>query len=326
MSPQPTLSRIAEPATRTTSESTARVPALAASTAAVAVLVQERAVLLGAVDPVGAALDLRHRGGARDRGGDRAADERRLARLPPRGARALPQRVGEELADRAGRELLDRRAHHARERLDLEHGGEADDRDERGQDRQRDLEGQRARVAEAVGGAEARDGVGGEPAAADLPQRLERLVALELLLAGDGDRGRGGHQDHPVPRRPGLHSLGERVTLNQMVQYPQIDRTFAALADPTRRGILERLGRGSATISELAEPYGISLTGIKKHVRVLEDAGLVTTEKVGRERHCSAGPRRLEDVREWTDMYRRMLEDRLDRFGQMLERTKGVTP
>jgi DNA-binding transcriptional ArsR family regulator len=109
-----------------------------------------------------------------------------------------------------------------------------------------------------------------------------------------------------------------------MVQYPQIDRTFAALADPTRRGILERLGRGTATISELAEPYGISLTGIKKHVRVLEDAGLVTTAKVGRERHCSAGPRRLDDVREWTDMYRRMLEDRLDRFGQMLESTKGV--
>ena len=109
-----------------------------------------------------------------------------------------------------------------------------------------------------------------------------------------------------------------------MVQYPQIDRTFAALADPTRRGILERLGRGSATISELAQPYGISLTGIKKHVRVLEDAGLVTTEKVGRERHCSAGPQRLEDVAHWTDMYRRMLEDRLDRFGQMLERTKGV--
>ena len=109
-----------------------------------------------------------------------------------------------------------------------------------------------------------------------------------------------------------------------MVQYPQIDRTFAALADPTRRGILERLGQGSATISELAEPYGISLTGIKKHVHVLEEAGLVTTEKVGRERHCSAGPRRLDDVVEWAATYQRMLEDRLDRFGQMLERTKGV--
>ena len=108
-----------------------------------------------------------------------------------------------------------------------------------------------------------------------------------------------------------------------MVQYSQIDRTFAALADPTRRGILERLGRDSATISELAEPFGISLTGMKKHVRVLEEAELVTTEKVGRARRCSLGPRRLEDVQEWVDMYTRMLSDRLDRFGALLERTKG---
>ena len=108
-----------------------------------------------------------------------------------------------------------------------------------------------------------------------------------------------------------------------MVQYSQIDRTFAALADPTRRGILERLGRGSATISELAEPFGISLTGTKKHVQVLEDAQLVTTEKVGRTRHCSLGPRRLEEIEEWVAVYRRMLDGRLDRFGEMLERTKG---
>src|SRR5918993_1630076 len=99
-----------------------------------------------------------------------------------------------------------------------------------------------------------------------------------------------------------------------MVQYPHIDRTFAALGDPTRRGILERLGRGPATISDLAGPFGISLTGMKKHVRVLEDAGLVTTEKVGRTRVCSAGPRRLEDVQSWTESYRRMLNERLDRL------------
>jgi DNA-binding transcriptional ArsR family regulator len=110
-----------------------------------------------------------------------------------------------------------------------------------------------------------------------------------------------------------------------MVQYSQLDRTFAALADPTRRGILERLGSGSATITELAEPFGISLTGMKKHVRVLEEAELVTTEKVGRTRRCSAGPRRLEDVREWTELYRRMLDERLDRFGELLERMKGDT-
>jgi len=110
-----------------------------------------------------------------------------------------------------------------------------------------------------------------------------------------------------------------------MVQYQEIDRTFAALGDPTRRGVLERLGRGDATITELAEPFGISLTGMKKHVRLLEEAGLVTTEKVGRARMCSAGPRRLEDVQTWTQTYRQMLEQRLDRFGELLERTKGAT-
>jgi DNA-binding transcriptional ArsR family regulator len=108
-----------------------------------------------------------------------------------------------------------------------------------------------------------------------------------------------------------------------MVQYQPVDRTLAALADPTRRDVLERLGRGTATITELAEPYGISLTGMKKHVRVLEDAGLVATEKVGRTRLCRAGPRRLEDVSTWIAGYRRMLEERLDRFEELLERTNG---
>jgi DNA-binding transcriptional ArsR family regulator len=108
-----------------------------------------------------------------------------------------------------------------------------------------------------------------------------------------------------------------------MVQYPQIDRTFAALADPTRRGVLERLARGSASISELAEPYAITLTGMKKHVRLLEEAGLVTTAKVGRVRQCTLGPRRLDDAHEWIELHRRMLDERLDRFGELLERTKG---
>jgi DNA-binding transcriptional ArsR family regulator len=107
-----------------------------------------------------------------------------------------------------------------------------------------------------------------------------------------------------------------------MVQYGPVDQTFAALADPTRRGILERLGSGSATITELAEPFGISLTGMKKHVGVLEDAGLLTTEKVGRARRCSLGPRRLDDAQDWIEAYRRMLDERLDRFGELLERTQ----
>jgi DNA-binding transcriptional ArsR family regulator len=113
------------------------------------------------------------------------------------------------------------------------------------------------------------------------------------------------------------------LTLNLMVQFLPVDRTLAALADPTRRDVLERLGRGSATITELAAPYGMSLTGMKKHVRVLEDAGLVATEKVGRTRRCTAVPRRLEDLEAWIGDYRQMLEERLDRFGELLERTKG---
>jgi DNA-binding transcriptional ArsR family regulator len=101
-----------------------------------------------------------------------------------------------------------------------------------------------------------------------------------------------------------------------MVQYSTtIDRTFAALADPTRRAVVERLGGGSATISELAEPFGMSLTGMKKHVRVLEDAQLVRTEKVGRTRRCSLVPQPLAHVETWLQ--------RLDRFEALLERTKG---
>jgi DNA-binding transcriptional ArsR family regulator len=109
-----------------------------------------------------------------------------------------------------------------------------------------------------------------------------------------------------------------------VVQYQaQLDLTFAALSDPTRRGILERIGRGRATISELAGPFGISLTGMKKHVQVLEDAGLVRTEKVGRARVCTAGPQDLEAVQRWIDGYRLMLEERFDRLGELLEETKG---
>lgn len=114
------------------------------------------------------------------------------------------------------------------------------------------------------------------------------------------------------------------VILNYMVQYQTVDKTLSALADPTRRGVLERLGRGgTATVSELAEPAGMSLTGMKKHLRVLEEAGLVSTEKVGRTRHCSLGPKRLEDLQAWMDSYRSMLEERFDRLEELLERTKG---
>jgi DNA-binding transcriptional ArsR family regulator len=113
--------------------------------------------------------------------------------------------------------------------------------------------------------------------------------------------------------------------LNYMVQYAQakLDSAFAALADPTRRGILVRLGRGEASITELSESFGMTLTGIKKHVGVLESAKLVTTEKVGRVRNCRLGPHRLEDEAAFIAKYRRMLEERLDSLGDFLERTKG---
>ena len=110
-----------------------------------------------------------------------------------------------------------------------------------------------------------------------------------------------------------------------MVQYQSVDQTFAALADPTRRAVLERLGGGSATVTELAGPFGISLTGMKKHLRVLEDAQLVASRKVGRERRCTLGPRRLDDVQAWIETYRQMVDERHDRFGELMERTKGDT-
>jgi DNA-binding transcriptional ArsR family regulator len=102
-----------------------------------------------------------------------------------------------------------------------------------------------------------------------------------------------------------------------MVQYqPSIDQAFAALADPTRRTVLERLGQGSAAINELAEPFGMSLTGMRKHVRLLEEAQLVTTEKVGRVRRCTLVPYAFEGISTWLA--------RLDRFAQVVERTKGA--
>src|SRR5436305_6279070 len=102
-----------------------------------------------------------------------------------------------------------------------------------------------------------------------------------------------------------------------MVQYQAtVDRAFAALADPTRRAVLERLGAGSATISELAAPFAMSLTGMKKHIRLLEEAELVTTEQVGRVRTCTIVPYAFEGISTWLA--------RLDRFAHVVERTKGA--
>jgi DNA-binding transcriptional ArsR family regulator len=114
-----------------------------------------------------------------------------------------------------------------------------------------------------------------------------------------------------------------------MVQFgsnARLDASFAALSDPTRRGILERLGSGDASLSELAKAFGMTLTGMKKHVSLLEEAGLVRSEKVGRVRTCRLGADRLEAETDWIATHRRALEARLDHLEAFLERTKGEKP
>jgi DNA-binding transcriptional ArsR family regulator len=108
-----------------------------------------------------------------------------------------------------------------------------------------------------------------------------------------------------------------------MVQYQLLDQTFGALSDPTRREILDRLARGPATISELVEPFGITLTGVKKHVQVLEEAGLVATEKVGRTRRCRLGPEHLEEAVRWIEFFREQWRRRLDGLEAYFEQKKG---
>lgn len=111
--------------------------------------------------------------------------------------------------------------------------------------------------------------------------------------------------------------------LTRMVQQKDLDRVFAALSDPRRRSILERLGQGPATVTELAEPFGVSLTAIKKHLQVLEGADLVVTEKVGRSRHCRLGAERLDDAMAWIGFYQRLWERRLDGLEAYFTLQKG---
>jgi DNA-binding transcriptional ArsR family regulator len=97
-----------------------------------------------------------------------------------------------------------------------------------------------------------------------------------------------------------------------MVQQDVLDRVFGCLADPVRRSVLIRLGVGPASIGDLAEPAGMTLTGMKKHVQVLEDAGLVVTEKVGRSRQCRLAPQPLDEAMAWISFYQRLWARRLD--------------
>jgi len=101
-----------------------------------------------------------------------------------------------------------------------------------------------------------------------------------------------------------------------------LDSAFGAVADPTRRGILRRLGRGDASITQLAQAFDMTLTGMKKHVGVLERARLVTTRKAGRIRTCQLGPRRLAAEAAWIKEYEQMMEARFNRLEAFLERTR----
>jgi DNA-binding transcriptional ArsR family regulator len=109
-----------------------------------------------------------------------------------------------------------------------------------------------------------------------------------------------------------------------MVQYTttRLDASFAALSDPTRRGVLEQLGRADASITDLAEKFRMTLTGMKKHVGVLEQAGLVTTKKVGRVRTCKLGLRRLEEEAAWIERYRQLWDVRFDELDKVVEELK----
>ena len=115
-----------------------------------------------------------------------------------------------------------------------------------------------------------------------------------------------------------------RYTLNLMVQYSSagLDASFAALSDATRRGVLEQLGRADASITALAEKFDMTLTGMKKHVGVLERAGLVSTEKVGRVRTCKLGPSRLEAEMAWIEGYRQLWASRFDELDKVIAELK----
>jgi len=143
-------------------------------------------------------------------------------------------------------------------------------------------------------------------------------------------RGRAGDGCMRSPGRLRIFPLRPRARgtiLNHMVHYSaRLDTAFAALSDPTRRGILERLARVDASISDLATDFKMTLTGIKKHVKVLESARLVKTKKVGRVRLCRLGSRRLDLEAAWMARHQQMLEARLDRLAEFLERTKGSQP
>jgi DNA-binding transcriptional ArsR family regulator len=137
---------------------------------------------------------------------------------------------------------------------------------------------------------------------------------LEVKVAGNAARARP-----PLACRRSAWYI-----LSRLVQYSKacLDASFAALSDATRRGVLEQLGRADASITDLAGKFHMTLTGMKKHVGVLEQAGLVTTEKVGRVRTCKLGPHRLEEETVWIERHRQLWSSRFDELEEVLEELK----
>ena len=163
------------------------------------------------------------------------------------------------------------------------------------------------------------------------PIRVCTVSPRSRAASGPWDNGPDAHQrkTHPVrlrlvDRGLFLHAANPRYILNRMVQFSRarLDASFAALSDATRRGVLEQLGRAEASITELAETFHMTLTGMKKHVSVLEQAGLVTTKKVGRVRTCKLGLRRLEEETAWIERYRQLWASRFDELDKVIEEQK----
>ncbi len=155
---------------------------------------------------------------------------------------------------------------------------------------------------------------------------LPTLMARTRALPHNLRRPIGVERSQAVVRRAlghPLHTANLRSIVNNMVQYTaRLDASFAALSDATRRGVLEQLGRAEASITALAEKFHMTLTGMKKHVGVLEKAGLVTTEKVGRVRTCRLGRRRLEEEAIWIERCRQLWDARFDELDKVVEELK----
>ena len=166
-------------------------------------------------------------------------------------------------------------------------------------------------------------------------KRLDQLTLIAHRHTGLGSPNRsnphrdaggisGGRRPATGVRPPLACRQSFCYILNRVVQYSRahLDASFAALSDATRRGVLEQLGRADASITDLADKFHMTLTGMKKHVGVLEQAGLVTTEKVGRVRICKLGPRRLEEETAWIERYRQLWDARFDELDRVVEELK----